>query len=320
MTTMVWFEPERICKDSRSPLIADHPDWLLDTAEHGGNFLLDLGNPDARQWITGVITGYLHQEKIDHYRQDFNMNPLPFWQDNDAPDRIGVHEMKHIEGLYLFWDAIRAEFPDLFIDNCSSGGRRLDFVLADYGFPLCQSDYATFETYRYSCVQLENYFLDEFYPLHASLSWLPDGDLYAALSGAGTGIGSKVWQYNGRFPAADHDFDRHRRTLELVARLRGLKIAGDYYPLVEHAEELENWCAYQIHVPESGEGCLVGFRRQESPENRQRFRLRGIEETRRYRLENSGGRTKELSGKELRDFEMTLSSPRSCEIFFYRPL
>ncbi|MPM77558.1 hypothetical protein SDC9_124564 [bioreactor metagenome] len=280
--------------------------------------MLNLGNPDAREWITQIIIGYLKSEKIDHYRQDFNMNPLPFWTENDAPDRIGVHEMRHIEGLYLFWDALRREFPDLFIDNCASGGRRLDFILADYGYPLCQSDYATFGAYRSTCMQLENYFLDDVYPLHVGQSWLPEGDLYAALSCTGTGIGSKVWQFNGRFPDSGHDFNLHRKTLSLIARIRDYKIAGDYYPLTQHAEELENWCAYQVHLPETGEGCVVYFRRRESPAATQLLRLHRIVPERTYRLEFSDGRNREFSGDALAGLTVELAEPRSVGIIFYR--
>ena len=61
-------------------------------------------------------------------RMDYNLDPLPVWATNDAksPGRSGLTEVKYIEGLYTMWDAILAAHPGLLIDDCSSGGRRID--------------------------------------------------------------------------------------------------------------------------------------------------------------------------------------------------
>ena len=49
---------------------------------------------------------------------------LPFWRANDAPDRQGITEIRHVEGYLAFWDALRARHPGMLIDSCASGGRR----------------------------------------------------------------------------------------------------------------------------------------------------------------------------------------------------
>ena len=46
------------------------------------------------------------------YRQDFNMDPLPYWRHNDTEDRQGITEIRYIEGVYAYWDRIRATWPD----------------------------------------------------------------------------------------------------------------------------------------------------------------------------------------------------------------
>ena len=60
------------------------------------------------------------------YRQDFNMDPLPYWRFSDLPDRQGISEMKYIEGLYAYWDRIAAAWPDSIREECASGGHRMD--------------------------------------------------------------------------------------------------------------------------------------------------------------------------------------------------
>ncbi len=319
MKSLVWFEPERVFSRCCGEVLTEHPEWLLHSVSDTSNYVLNLGNPDACKWITDLIGDYLEREKIDHLRTDFNINTLPYWNENDTPDRIGITEIRYVEGLRNFWGAIRKRFPDLFIDNCASGGRRLDYFMAQHSFPLCQSDFATFGTYQYTCVQLENYFLSSWLPLHGTLVWNPDvTDVYSLLShgGAATGYGDKIWQFNGRELAPDHPMDLHRSRIALMVRLRDIQIRSDYYPLTPDAERLENWCACQFHDPEKDEGYLLAFRRSETIAETETFSLRGICETARYAVEYLDGRTAELSGADLQRMTVSLP-PHSVELVMY---
>ena len=86
------------------------------------NNILNLGNPEAREWLTDHISNMISTEGIDVYRQDFNIEPMAFWEKADTPDREGMTEIRYIEGLYTFWDELRFRHPNLIIDNCASGG------------------------------------------------------------------------------------------------------------------------------------------------------------------------------------------------------
>jgi alpha-galactosidase len=50
--------------------------------------------------------------------------------------------MKHIEGLYNFWDNLLARNPGPLIDNCASGGRRIDLETIGRSVPLWRTDYS----------------------------------------------------------------------------------------------------------------------------------------------------------------------------------
>jgi alpha-galactosidase len=82
---IVWFEPERVTAGTW--LAENHPEWVL--GGKGGG-LLNLGNPEARQWLTEHVDKLLVEQGIDLYRQDFNMDPLGHWRANDAKDRQGI--------------------------------------------------------------------------------------------------------------------------------------------------------------------------------------------------------------------------------------
>ena len=69
--------------------------------------------------LTDHLSNLIRDGRIGCYRQDFNMDPRPFWDAADAPDRVGISEIRHITGLYAMWDELLARHPGLLIDNCS---------------------------------------------------------------------------------------------------------------------------------------------------------------------------------------------------------
>jgi alpha-galactosidase len=322
MRFLVWFETQRICSLSRSSLLTEHPDWLIgdwQAVREGKsvNLLLNLGIPEARKYLTELVTGILEKEGIDDYREDFNMDAWPFWCSGDSPDRIGVTEMNYVEGFYLFWTSVRKHFPDSFIDNCSGGGRRLDYKTASLSFPMCQSDYACYSTYEEECITFENMFLDDWLPLHGTLNW-GEEDPYHAACAFGGGYGSKVWQYHGREPKPDHDYGYHRKLLTWGKRLRDAHLLGDVYPLIDSPElDMRKWNALQTHIPERNEGFIQIFRRKQSPESRQILHLERICPDAEYTVEYFTGGKEIMRGCELMQLSITLPAPRSFEIMHY---
>ena len=92
---ILWFEPERVSEGSW--LDQNHPDWLL--GEKGKDKLLFLGNPDAWHWLVDHVSKIITEDGIDVYRQDFNFPPLNIWRSHDTPDRQGITEIEHVEGV-----------------------------------------------------------------------------------------------------------------------------------------------------------------------------------------------------------------------------
>ncbi|MCR4726279.1 MAG: alpha-galactosidase, partial [Clostridia bacterium] len=128
---LLWYEPERVPKSSelykeiQAKGKADS--WLL-TAK-GENCLLNMGCEEAREYIQGVIIASLKENGVSYYRQDFNIDPRVYWEKADRDlygGRKGFAENHYVTGEYAFLDALSQEIPGLRIDNCASGGRRID--------------------------------------------------------------------------------------------------------------------------------------------------------------------------------------------------
>ena len=141
----LWFELERVVKGT--DIAAAHPEWLLYNHScsvdswSSDNMLLNMAIPEARAYALGIVENYLSIPHFNAYRQDFNVDPLDYWRVADAPDRIGMTELKYLAGLYEFLDAIRLNHPDCFMDGCASGGRRIDMRMIQHFHTHQKTDY-----------------------------------------------------------------------------------------------------------------------------------------------------------------------------------
>jgi len=292
--TIVWFEPERVAAGTW--LAENHPEWILG-GKNGG--LLDLGNPEARQWLTEHTDKLMTEQGIDLYRQDFNIDPLAFWRANDALDRQGITEIRHVEGHLAFWDELLRRHPDMFIDVCASGGRRNDLESLRRAIPLWRTD-ARCEPVGTQC-----------HTYGISL-WIP-------LSGTGAAdVNSYIYRSN-MSPFCNCLWDIRQRKLDydLMRRLTGefASIArywlGDYYPLTPFTTDKDAWMAWQFDVPEKGEGMVQVFRRAESPFYGLQLKLQGLVPAARYALTDldAGPEAKEYTGKQLNEAGLAVNIP-----------
>jgi len=307
---LLWVEIERVMPGT--PVAVEHPDWLLSTKADPKNLLLNLGKKEARDWAVETVARLVREEGIDYYRQDFNFNTVPFWAENDAADRQGISEAKYVAGLYEFWDTLRERFPNMFIDNCASGGRRIDFETMSRSICLWRADLLGRPWFDCSEVNhTEIHYLTQWVPLHAGGVTICANDDYAFLSGVASGI-SVYYEFKDGF-----DCDWLRGMMDNARRLREY-FYGDFYPLSAHPENPKVNHAYQCHCRKRREGFFIAFRRPESEVSEMVLNLQGIDTNADYELEKFKGDTKRVKGAELLRFRIELAEPRSYALYYYR--
>jgi alpha-galactosidase len=312
---MLWFEPERVYKGT--PWHKAHPEWLLDTG--GDSLLFNLGNPAARKFLTDFISARIDEFGLGCYRQDFNIDPLKFWQAADAPDRQGMTEIRHIEGLYAFWDDLLKLHPDLIIDNCASGGRRIDLETLGRATPFWRTD-GPRDPIAHQC---HTYGLLLWVPLSAT-SQDRSGDDYEFRSSMCSSL-CLNWWVAGDVPAErippDFPFGWAKNTLAQYLRLRD-SYYGDFYPLTGYSQSADVWLAYQLAQPDGNRGLVVALRRPQSPYESARLSLRGLEPAASYRLTNLDTRTQSTHrGQELMQAGLELelkTKPGSALVVYQR--
>ena len=175
---LLWFEPERVVAGTLFDRLK--PEFLIkipDTVKNpqigsfvNGMYLFNLGDPKACRWLTDYISNLIRDNGVDVYRQDMNFDPMPYWNYIDKPDRIGISEIRYITGLYDYWDGLLRNFPNLIIDNCAGGGRRLDLETVSRSSPLWTTDYEPGEPNGY---QSHTYGLNLYLPLHGTCCTVP---------------------------------------------------------------------------------------------------------------------------------------------------
>ena len=295
--TLLWFEPERVTPGSW--LYENHKEWLL--GADGQQKLLDLGNPAARQWVVEQVEKVMADEAIDIYRQDFNFAPLGYWRANDAADRQGITEIKHVGGYLAFWDELRRRHPGLLIDTCASGGRRNDLETLRRSVPLHKSDMeypnlTAKQTQLYGIAFWVPYFGAPVYPAERV-------DVYGFRSGIApmTGVG-----YDSR--REDLDWALLRRLVGEWRKAAPILLHGDYYPLTSWNGSSGVWMAWQFDWPANNQGVVQAFRRPESPYESARFRLCGLDAAANYELLNADQETTTtISGRQLMETGLLLT-------------
>jgi alpha-galactosidase len=324
---LLWVEPERAVQGT--PVTLEHPEWFQ--SEHGkreGSLLLNLGIPEARQYITDTVVNLFKENGVDYYRQDFNFYPLNYWHKTDTPDRQGISEIRYIEGLYAYLDDLRTRLPGLLIDNCASGGCRLDIEMCKRSIPLWRSDaQCPGFVLNIDQGQTQTYFLAR---------WLP-------LNGTGCGGRSDAYhirsQYSSAFqftpadqadcgPSDSYPFDFHRKIMNEYRRIRPY-YTGDFYPLagLQHAAEThtlssrEALIAYQFDREDLNEGLLMAFRHQHCSVAALELRLQSLDPEAQYEVEDlDSSKTVRVSGKDLlnKGLRVDFAQPRESRVFVYR--
>lgn len=133
----IWMEPERVDVSTAGKAGLVKEAWLAQT---GGRYdpgvgtssiaQVCLASAEARQWVLDQVRRVIQESGADYLKWDNN-----FWTNCDrSGHNHGAKDgnLAHHLGLYDLLATLRAEFPDLVIENCSQGGNRIDPGMLQY--------------------------------------------------------------------------------------------------------------------------------------------------------------------------------------------
>ena len=312
---VLWFEIERVAAGTQ--FANEHPD-LLYKKPIVGSYILKLSDDRAYQWAYDYLSGMIRDNGLDIYRIDMNSpGYAQAWAANDEKDRAGMTEMRYIENQYRLYDALLAEFPGLMIDNCASGGKRIDLEMLKRSVVLHRSDYTCVPyattgergTWCWEGIQYQNQTLSYWLPIHASSVGYPVQVFQTAygarsLLAPGTSLGIQLGY------AADDE--RAQRLSAELSDLRGLFL-GDFYQLLPPDYEMNSRQAFMYVRDDIDEAVLLCYTRGEfKGKLSYTQKLKGLEENRYYVVVNRDtpdDLSQIFTGKQLMEQGITFVAP-----------
>lgn len=302
MELLLWYEPERCCKDTivYNECIK-HDGWLIQCDDNIN--MVNLAFDGACDFLGNLVAGSIKENHVGLYRQDFNFTPLPLWEDADKAywdGRKGIEENHYVTNLYRYLDTLIEVNPGLIIDNCASGGRRLDLEMSRRSIPLWRTDY--------NCSDAEGNINADSIEATQSMTyglsfWLPLN---------GTGLNA-YGEYAERSLITTCT---QRAGFEEIRRL----MDKNYYPLTYGARDLDKYHAMQFG--DEKEGVALIYKRENASSDKYLLKLNGLDTDKTYTVTDYDGnnQTVSLSGAELMSggIEISVKDAPKCEIILYK--
>ncbi|MBO5322478.1 MAG: alpha-galactosidase [Oscillospiraceae bacterium] len=318
----MWFEFERAVSGSNT--VAQHPEYYLKSAISPHICAVNLADPAARKYILNKLRPIIDETGMNIFRIDFNYDPAQYFAEWDDPQRKGLTELHYYNGLYAFFEEMLAVYPDIVIDNCAGGGRRMDLRMCHYAIPvMCSSDYFCWKDYEPEGIQGHTWGISRWIPISGDSVGSCSGntsivmDTYRVRSSMRSSIGLAA-------PAWPLTQEQGGWYAKMISDMRKVApyMSLDHYPLTPYDVSDQAWIAWQRCDYEGNAGLIMAFRRANATESCRTFALRGLNPQKQYLLTDiDSGELGIFSGEALaKGFTVEIPQPRNARIILFQVL
>lgn len=295
---VLWYEPERVFRDTVFYKTgSEHEEWLIDTGED--NFMWNLANEEAFDYYCEYLLNSMKENGVTIYRQDFNFAPLGYWQtadENYYDGRTGITENHYVTNLYRFLDYLTENIDGLIIDNCASGGKRLDLEMTYRSIPFWRSDY--------NCSVPDDLFEVTQSHTYGISFWLP-------ISGTALNMTNEYSARSAILPLFLMDFYSHQSPEFNFYHEQRDFMSGNYYPVEFGSYDKDEMHAMQYCAEDGLSGTAFIYKRPEVNKSEYNIVLNGLVGTATYEVYDFDKPEKiyTLTGEELMNEGITLTLP-----------
>jgi alpha-galactosidase len=303
----IWVEIENLGVDSK--MFREHPDWCLTyngrPLEVFERYHLNFAKPTVRAWARSVIDRFVKDYGIAWLKIDYNIDIGERFDPPGLFERQGHVLYDHLMNYYHWLDEVRAAYPELVIENCSSGGTRFDLGIMAHAHTTWLSD----EVRPLPSVQLGYGCTVEFIPEVCNHWMVGDKDngevtlsnppgwwdfvLRVPMTGQ-FGISSRVFDWNSELVRTA------TTNVALYKRLRRTLMGSDVYHLTPQPshDHPTGWCALQYVSGDRDRSLVLTYRLANSNPTKV-FKLRGLDPAGLYQVSVDGVAQGRLSGETL---------------------
>lgn len=285
----IWIEPEMVNEDS--DLYRAHPDWVLSVPGREKNLgrhqmVLDFSRSEVVDAIYDMLYEVFKDASLSYIKWDMNRSLTEAFSIGKDSSAQGMVYHKYVMGVYSLYERLRAAFPEILFESCSSGGSRFDAGMLYYAPQAWCSD----DTDGYERMKIQ-YGSSYGYPIvsiGAHVSVCPNQqtgrtipiDTRAAVAYFGT-FGYEL-DLN---ELSDEEFEKVKKQVEFMKEYRNVIQFGDFYRLASPFEE--NTAAW-MSVSEDKSCAVAAIYRIHTPVNGgfSRMKLAGLDPDRLYTLDN----------------------------------
>ena len=139
----LWVEPEMVSPNSE--LYRAHPDYALQIPGRRpmlarNQLVLDVSRPEVRDCVYAQLKAVLSSANVAYVKWDMNRTLSDVFSACLPPDRQGELFHRYVLGVYDLQARLLADFPQLLLENCCSGGGRFDPGMLYYSPQIWTSD------------------------------------------------------------------------------------------------------------------------------------------------------------------------------------
>ena len=257
------------------PMVSEiSDDWFF--KRHGkpiidhGRYQLDFRNSEVVKHADSVIERLVNEYGIGYIKMDYNIN-AGLGTETDA-DSFGEGLLKH-NRAYLAWlDKIFEKYPDLVIENCGSGGLRMDYALLSRHSIQSSSDQTDYRKYATIAASVPSAVTPEqcaiwSYPLK-------DGDLEETAFNMVNAMLMRVHQSGHLAELSDERLSLVREGLEYYKKIRtDIPKSLPFWPLGLPTFE-DQWISLGLRC---GNKCYIAVWRMESQTDTCSLKIKGFE-------------------------------------------
>ena len=233
------------------------------------------------------------------FELELNWAPLEYWQKADKEyygGRTGICENHYVTNLYRYLDYLYENIDGLIIDNCASGGKRLDLEMTYRSIAFWRSDYnCDYHSDLFDATQSHTYGISFWLPITGSAQYMMNE--YSARSDI---MPLMLMDF---YAHTNPDFGFYHEQRELMA--------GNYYPLDFGSYDKNKMHAMQFSSDDGLSGTALVYKRANVMKTEYTVKLNGLVTSATYDVYDidSPENVYILTGEELMNKGITLTLP-----------
>lgn len=292
----IWFEPEMVSPDS--DLYRAHPDWAIqipgrDITQVRQQYVLDLSRQEVVDGVYEMVAKILREAPISYVKWDMNRPLCTLGSLGLPPEQMGELSHRYMLGVYQMQERLTEDFPDLLLENCSSGGARFDPGMLYYSPQIwCSDDTDAVERLA---IQEGTAMVYPLSSIGAHVSACPNHMVgrvtpfrtrgHVALAGT-FGYELDITKLSGE------EKEMVKEQVKLYHRYHSVIAKGEYYRLGSYREN-GRWDSWMTVSQDRKEAVLVYVQVLAEPNKKSRcIRLKGLDEKEMYEVKDVSGQEK----------------------------